>query len=155
MITRATIEQKIDEYNYKVRIPIFDRGKDDSLATPTKDLSIAVASLPKGMYGSLQEGDVVFVGFENNQIESPVILGHLYREDLFKSEFSINTVNTLEAKAKVILPTSITIGNNISYKEIFCLDGITENIQSQLDTLKQTISEMSAKLQELQEEKNK
>ena len=155
MITRATIEQKIDEYNYKVRIPIFDRDKDDSLATPTKDLSIAVASLPKGIHNSLQEGDVVFIGFENNQIEYPVILGHLYMKNLSESESSINTVNVLEAKAEVILPTSITIGSNISYKEIFCLDGVTENIQSQLDALKQTISEMSAKLQELQEEKNK
>ena len=84
MITRAIIEEKITPYEYRVRIPIFDRSKDAALHTKTKDLSIAVASLPKGIYNNLEVNDIVFVAFENNEIGAPVIIGQLYREALIK-----------------------------------------------------------------------
>ena len=75
MITRGIIEEKISPYKFKVRIPIFDRAKEDSIKTSTKDLSIATASVPKGVLNNLDVEDVVFIAFENNDIGMPVIIG--------------------------------------------------------------------------------
>lgn len=142
MITRAIIEEKINEYEYRVRIPIFDRAANTSLSTATKDLCIAVASLPKGVYNSLQKDDVVFVGFENNEVDSPIILGQLYREALrdLNTQPTVSFDN-LEVNNQVVLPTNINIGE-LNYGELFNLKNSTENIQDQLNSLKEKINNL-------------
>lgn len=149
MITRAIIEQKINEYQYRVRIPIFDKSASAPLSTNLKDLCIAVASMPKGVYNSLQEGDVVLVGFEDNDAGNPVILGHLYREALNNIQsFPTVIADVLQVNNQVNLPTNTTIGT-IDYNSLFSLDGIKENIQSQIDNLTKKVDNLTKKVSQL------
>lgn len=149
MITRAIIEQKLNEYQYKVRIPIFDKSASAPLSTSIKDLCVAVASMPKGIYNSLQEGDVVIVGFEDNDAGTPIILGHLYREALNNSQgLPTVIVDVLQANHQANLPTNTTIGT-INYKDIFSLDGIKGNVQSQIDTLTKQLESLTEKVAKL------
>lgn len=149
MITRAIIEQKINEYQYRVRIPIFDKSASAPLSTNLKDLCIAVASMPKGVYNSLQEGDVVLVGFEDNDAGNPVILGHLYREALNNIQsFPTIIADVLQVNNKVNLPTNTTIGT-IDYNSLFSLDGIKENVQSQIDNLTKKVDNLIKKVSQL------
>lgn len=141
MITRAIIEEKINEYKYRVRIPIFDGSKNSSTSTTTKDLCIAVASIPKGIYNSLQKDDVVIVGFENNNMGTPIIIGQLYRESLNAlKEFPTITTDVLTVNNQVNLPKNTTIGT-ITYENLFTLVGM-------IDQLTKLLAENSAKLQE-------
>lgn len=140
MITRAIIEEKITPYEYRVRVPIFDRSKNASLHTKTEDLSIAVASLPKGVYNNLEINDVVFVAFENNNIGSPVIIGQLYREALTKdSQNPLLNCRVIEVADQATLPTNTKIGA-IDYSKLFYLDNVNKDIQEQLDDLKSRMS---------------
>ena len=66
MITKAIIEKKLNEFQYKVRIPIFDRVEDSPEHTAFPDLAVATACMPKGLNNSLEEKDIVFVAFEDN-----------------------------------------------------------------------------------------
>lgn len=149
MITRAIIEKKLNEYEYRVRIPIFDKVANSSLATATKDLCIAVASLPKGIHNSLQENDVVFVGFEDNEVDSPVILGQLYRKNLRYSDIQATvSFDNLEVIHQSTLPTNINIGE-INYEELFNLKNSTGNIQDQLNNLKEEIATLQQNVAKL------
>lgn len=149
MITRAIIEQKINEYQYRVRIPIFDKSASAPLSTNLKDLCIAVASMPKGIYNSLQEGDVVLVGFEDNDAGNPVILGHLYREALNNIQSSPTIIaDVLQVNNQTNLPTNTTIGT-IDYNSLFSLDGIKENVQAQIDKLTEQLESLAEKVAKL------
>ena len=82
MITKAIIEKKLNEFQYKVRIPIFDRMESSPEHTSFSDLAIATVCIPKGINNTLQETDIVFVAFEDNSASQPIIIGQLYREAL-------------------------------------------------------------------------
>lgn len=140
MITRGIIEEKVSPYKFKIRIPIFDRVNEDSIKTATKDLSIATASIPKGVSNNLDVGDVVFVAFENNDIGMPVIIGQLYREALVKDlQGPLLNCRVLEVKDQVTLPTNTKIGA-IDYSKLFYLNNVSEDIQEQLNDLKSRVS---------------
>lgn len=141
MITKAIIEEKINEYTYRVRIPIFDGSKNSLISTAAKDLCIAVASMPKGIYNSLQKNDVVIVGFEDNDVENPIILGQLYRESLNTlNEFPTIITDVLTVNNQVNLPKNTTIGT-ITYEDLFTLVGM-------IDQLTKLLPKNSAKLSE-------
>lgn len=81
MITKAIIEQKVDDFRYKVRIPIFNKSKNVLSATPTEELDIAPVCTMPGCHVNYQVGDVVFVGFDDSEKYEPIILGMLYRKE--------------------------------------------------------------------------
>ena len=82
MITKAIIEQITDDgYHFRVRIPILHKIEDAPGATPFKELPIALMCYAPGCKPNLSVGDVVYVGFENNQYSEPVILGMLFNEN--------------------------------------------------------------------------
>lgn len=97
MIQKAIIEEIIQGgYQARVRIPRYNKAASSPTATDTGDLAIATICTFPGVHPSYQLGDIVFVGFENEEINQPVILGLLYRE---------NMGNSMSDMVDVILPS--------------------------------------------------
>ena len=144
MITKAIVEEKINQYQYRVRIPIFDRVNDSPQHTDFKDLAIATVSTPRGINNNIQVGDVVFVGFEDNNASQPIILGHLYREQLTKEDQSFLNISQINVSGHAQLPLSTRIDNLNIYDEIVSLE-------STIEDLKSTINELNLKINSLQQ----
>lgn len=115
MITRAIVEGfDINEDGTKkaiVRIPIFNGIESSPNGTSSAELSRAIEIATPGISETLNTGDAVFVGFEDNDMSKPVILGHLIGDNQF-----VNFVgSSLKIETSAMLPTSTTIGN-ITYE---------------------------------------
>ena len=142
MITRAYIEQQIDQFHYRVRMPIFDKVEESPQHTRFEELAIATVCVPKGLNNSLSIGDVVIVGFEDNSASKPIILGQLYREDVLTDfQLYLHTSN-INVNDKALLPYNTTIGN-ISFSQIF-------NIAQQVPGLITQIEQLQAKVVSLE-----
>lgn len=132
MITKGIVEE-IDNYLVKVRLPVFDKIAGAKNATLTQDLSDAtICCQPNSKY-QVSVGDVVFVGFEDNDISKPIILGQLYR-DVDSNTFMSLVLSGLETKSTTTLSKDTTIGE-VKSSEIECLKNVKTNIQQQLNEL--------------------
>lgn len=94
MIQKGIIAQVIDKYNYKVRIPKYDKVESATYSTKTDDLSSGIVCSVPGIEVVYVEGDVVLLSFENGELSKPVILGLLYREEKKDSDILVNSVDT-------------------------------------------------------------
>ena len=110
MIQKAIIEQKIDKYSMRVRIPVYNKIKSDPTATPTDELYVASIQTLPGCSPNYQEGDVVLVDFENDNIAYPVIIGLLYRQDMSEGSTDI-TADSLTVNVNTNLSENTLIGN--------------------------------------------
>ena len=73
MLQKAIIEKKLDKYSMKVRIPVYNKVKSDPTATPTNEFYTATIQTLPGCSPNYQEGDVVIVDFENDDVSFPII----------------------------------------------------------------------------------
>lgn len=142
MITRGIIEQSIDEYRVKVRIPTVDRLDTSSVHTSTDNLNTAVFATLPGCEVNLQPGDVVIVSVEDLD-ESAVIIGYLYRLE------SVNKHCSYRADSLIVdnvtqLSKDTSIGE-VQATEIAHLKGLNENLQQQLDEIKQRLLRLEEK----------
>ena len=144
MITKAIVEEIISPYQVRVRIPLLDRMQTAPLATDSSNLNIAtICSLPN-CYPNVNVGDVVFVGFEDNTYYKAVVLGHLCREAMSETYADV-TFSSLTARGPVTLPVETTIGDVNPY-ELSRLQGVSENIQQQINSLKDDILNIYEKI---------
>ena len=120
-----------------MRVPIFDKEKDSPMATSSNDLNVATICTLPNCYLNIQVGDVVIVGFENNTYYNAVILGHLCKQSS-STTFSDITLNKLVVNSNTTLPESTSIGR-VSSSEIHCLSGVTDNLQKQINSLKEQL----------------
>lgn len=135
MITKGIVEELISPYAARVRIPILDNVTNTSYGTRTEDLPIAtICSLPNCTLNP-QVGDIVFVAFEYNAIDKVVILGYLSAAALNDTLSDANFGN-IDVSYSARLPEDTTIGS-ITPQEISFLSGLTDNIQKQLNSLKE------------------
>lgn len=110
MITRAYIED-VDYENAKllVRIPTLDGTESSIASTPKDQLEWAsILQLP-GMEIQYKIGDVVVVGFEDNDLSSPIVLGFLKLKQGSSRNSGVRldiAVNNLSADSSVSLPTT-------------------------------------------------
>jgi hypothetical protein len=120
MITKAEIKE-ID-YNSnlcKVRIPIFEGPGNVEPA-----IFVAVMNVPPGVHSGYTVGDVVLVGFADNSMNKPVVLGKLWlgatQELLNGSETGYVSCANLEVEkaATFISPSSIQFESGKDYKDI-------------------------------------
>lgn len=133
MITKAEVQEILRETNQlRVRIPIFES------AGITKQAIIdANICYTPGNVELYAVGDIVYVGFENNNINNPVILGKLYQgKENEASTFSYS--NSLEVTNKTILSSDTTIGD-LGYTELSTLKNSRGNLQQQIDTINETL----------------
>lgn len=107
---------------YKVRIPIFDGYEGDQAATANEDLSWATLCCIPGLTNALSVGDIVYVGFEDDDYSRPVILGQLFMgyipstsqtsPSLHLGELVVDDKRAAGVDASnVKLPTTTTIGD--------------------------------------------
>ena len=133
MITKAYVEDVYNEYQYKVRIPLLDRIESSVGSVDFDDLSIATACVPKGINASIRKGDVVFVAFEEDDYDYPIIIGHLYRSDLIKdSQMPFIESRNLTVTEKAVLPKDTKIGD-ITYEQIAAIAHYFSTIQLPTD----------------------
>lgn len=76
MIQKAIVESIENEYQVKVRIPKYDKMSGDGFSY--NDLSTSIICSSPGTLVNYSVGDIVLVGFENDEINKPVVLGLLY-----------------------------------------------------------------------------
>ena len=93
MIQKGIIEQVINKYTYRVRIPRYDKIAGDPSATKTKDLPIAIVCAYPGTELVFTTGDIVLVDYENDELNQPVILGLLYNEASSTKEDVAENIN--------------------------------------------------------------
>lgn len=109
MLQKAIIEKKLDKYSMKVRIPVYNKVKSDPTATPTDELYTATIQTLPGCSPNYQEGDVVIVDFENDDLSFPIIIGLLYREHMPQGSTDI-TADSLVVNVNTNLSENTLIG---------------------------------------------
>lgn len=109
MITRARIEEIKPDGTPVVYIPLINGAGD------TKEImaEASVVCIP-GIDIEFQEGDIVVVGFEDNDVGRPIILGYLKLKDTVVGSrvYGVDITGTLDA------PINTTIGRT-PYADIF------------------------------------
>lgn len=133
MITRGIVEEVIDRYKVRVRLPLLD-GVDGGNSRKTKDelRTMVICTLPR-VDLNLQVKDIVFVAFEDYDETNAVVLGCLFRENASSTLASINAAN-LYVEGGAELPRCTSIGQ-VTADEIGYLSGVNDNIQKQLNSI--------------------
>ena len=128
MVLKGLVRDATNPYNVSVYVP---QLKDT--------LTAEVCSLPHCEM-NLSSGDVVFLSFENNYIDTPIIIGTLHSKNDVAPKKPDMSFSDIEVQIKARLPEDTEIGS-IKAEEIKNLSGIKSNIQSQLNTLETTIND--------------
>lgn len=138
MITRAIIIDKdLNIGKLKVRIPILDGIGDGGIST-----NWASIIYTPGLDIDYQIGDIVIVGFEDNDIGSPIVLGFLKLKNTKIDSRIYETVKELKVEDNFLAPLNTTIGKT-SYQKLFSSIETTLTIndkESVLHLTKLTIS---------------
>lgn len=116
MLTKAII-QSIDytKNMCRVRIPLFENASRNTNAIEAD----AQLNIVPGIYNSYKTGDIVFIGFEENKMELPVILGKLFVSTAAEAS---NLKGTLSGNA-----LSITDTAQLPYSTVFSYDKSLQN----------------------------
>lgn len=137
MIAKAIVEEVLDKYSIRVRIPSIDRTYQSSVHVDSNDLDVAVICTLPGCDPNIKVGDIVIVASDDAE-EDTIILGHLYRTkktetlcDMLLSKLNVANVATL--------PEDTTIGNVSSF-ELQQLTGIRANVQLQITQLQEQVA---------------
>ena len=142
MLALGIVERVNSEFSVKVRIPVLHRAKTDVNATPTDLLPDATVCSFTRSYPNYVDGSVVVVGFDRNDLTSPIVLGELLTEKNFDTE-NCMSLSFLNVDESCTLPNQTTIGE-VNEKEISCLLGINNNIQYQLDEITRRVSALES-----------
>jgi hypothetical protein len=140
MIEKAIVEEIIDNYNIRVRVPRYNLSSSSPHATPFSELPIAgICTLP-GCNPVFRIGDIVIISYEGDEIDKPIIIGQLYAQNLLNNQIDINC-SSLIVDVNTSLPEETNIGG-INYYEIKQLSGAQYNLQAQIDLLEKRIEEL-------------
>lgn len=104
MITKAIV-QYINSTGNRciVRMPLFET------ASSTSPVEVeALVSITPGLFNNLVVGDVVFVAFEENALEKPIILGKLFRGAVNENEVQggMGILDSLKVRSAASIPSS-------------------------------------------------
>lgn len=138
MITKGIVEDVSNPYYVKVRMPIYDSIEGSRDSTLNKDLNYAaICSIPNTS-NVVNKGDIVFIGFEDDDIGKPIIIGHLIKESGNSTLNNLN-INMLTTNSLTKLDDNTYIGS-VNPSEIKMLVGLRANIQQQIDYLQEQIN---------------
>ena len=104
MFTKAIIQSiSTDGTRCTVRMPLFETA-----ANPNPVEADALINITPGLFNNLTVGDVVFIAFEENAIEKPIIIGKLFRgvtvEDNIHGGSAV--LDTLKVRSNMTIPAS-------------------------------------------------
>lgn len=134
MLTKGIIKSINYESNEgTVRVPLFETASQHE-----EFVSNAVFSIVPGIYNSYKVGDVVWVEFENNSLETAVILGKLYvdskeENNSFRGAVSIESLNVSK---NATLPVSTTLSWDAKDDTVVGVDGDFSTYKNIGDILK-------------------
>ena len=113
MVTKAIIKS-IDRTSNRcvVQMPLFESASSSSIV-----LAEALTSITPGLFNNLFVNDVVFVAFEENAIEKPIIIGKLYRGAAYENSthggagvldsLRVNSSAAIPASTNYVFPTAV------------------------------------------------
>lgn len=143
MILKGIIEGIMNDNNQiKVRIPQLHKIQSAPNATPTAELPNASICSAPGIIPAYKQGDVVFVGFEGNDINNPIIIGALYNKSTFNKIYVDINVNNANIKSKTTMSQDVEVeGNKLTSPYVINaklsklstqIDSINENLNTQI-----------------------
>lgn len=145
MLTKGIVEKLIDSYKIKVRIPVYNKPNYVNGATSTDNLYEAcICTLPNCSI-NVQVGDIVILGFEDDDTSQPIILGCLYAKDITDSKIDLIS-NSLQALNSATLPQNTSIGK-VTARDLGYLTGLKSNVQGQIDTISSYLTNQAMKWQ--------
>ncbi len=109
-MVKGIINKVENKYSYRVRIPLYHKVKNTPGCVPDDQLPYATVCTLPGINPLYKENDIVWIDFENNELDVPVILGLLYRESGSNSISDIDC-KTLKVEVESSLPRETLIGN--------------------------------------------
>lgn len=134
MITKAIVKAlpSTDNNKYTVYIPLL-RNANDSEADATFNATLCFLN---GVFYSLAIDDVVYVAFEDNYYEKPVIIGKLYTGNEDRNNISTQiTAKTIKVLDKAQFPSNTTIS-----------DKTLNDISLRLNELEESVKALQEKL---------
>lgn len=131
MITKGIITKiNQNDNTCEVRIPLFETA-----GVPEQYITTATFSIEPGIYNSYIENDIVFVGFEDNSINSAVIVGKFFKTTNDEKARKVGAISCsdLQVANSVNLPIDTTIGN-ISAKDLANLNNKLNLLSDKIET---------------------
>jgi len=115
---------------FKVRLPIFETSEYPEAVVD------AVLCYQPGNYNGYAVDDIVVLGFINNNITSPIILGKVFKgQD--DSCLAVNKASSIRVADRAELPLDSTIGN-LKYTDIEEAVKFTQDSKSEINPLVKT-----------------
>ena len=118
-----------------VRIPIFESAANENEVV----ISAILSTLP-GIYNGYKEEDVVFIAFENNDYDMPVVIGKLYLgvENEKNDPRGAIVCNNITAAQPISIPISsqLTLDNDPQHSPIIGVDKGIDSYKSIADLAK-------------------
>ena len=145
MIYKAIVEEILDAYSIRVRIPKLDRVKSDGMHTNSSDLRIAIISSIPNCNCNFQVGDIVLVYVDD---DCTIIIGYLFKAGISTTlaDIKLSSVDIInEAK----LPLNTNIGE-VTYLDLCKLKGTKDNVQKQINSLVEIINQLQEKITSLE-----
>ena len=147
-MTRAIVEGMVDDFHYRVRIPVLNKIAAAIGATPVEELSIATIAVSPGVSPKFRSGDIVFVEFEEGDTDRPVIVGSLFNtldsqivSDAKFDSLSVNVNTTLQRETQIGEVTADNIAN---------IKGLNTNVQYEIDSNKTQHTEFVSQISDIQ-----
>ena len=155
-MTRAIIEGMVDDFHYRVRIPLLNKIAAAIGSTPIEELAIATLAVAPGISPKFRNGNIVFVEFEEGDTSKPVIVGSLFNT-LESSVVSDAQFDSLIVNVNTELPRDTSIGD-VTDDNIAFLEGLSTNVQYEIDKNKKEhdefrnqINQINQKIDEIEE----
>lgn len=146
MIVKGIIKTiNYNDNSCTVRLPLFE-----TVATSGEVILSAVFMSQPGMYNGYAENDVVFVDFENDSLDSPIVIGKLYlgataetasakKGGITVSSLNVSSDATLPVDTKIAVDRVTTVadvdGGITSYKSIADMIKALRNTGSSIERL--------------------
>ena len=147
-MTRAIVEGMVDDFHYRVRMPVLNKIAAAIGATPVEELSIATIAVAPGVSPKFRSGDIVFVEFEEGDTSKPVIVGSLFNtldskivSDAKFDSLSVNVNTTLQRETQIGEVTADNIAN---------IKGLNTNVQYEIDSNRVQHTEFVSQISDIQ-----